>query len=143
RPLFGGTIIGNGDELRFVSTKEDAKKLTLPQSDLTSIKETTKQKYTFYKSSTINKTYNTFQMLRRKKGNEKYDKEFVYMEDPIGYRYTLDGIFPKQAWGKIIVANDNELLKANYPFYEKKNDKIQPSGISVFSSTDNGKSWKL
>lgn len=143
RPAFAGTVLPNGDEIRFASTKEDAKKLKLKKSNLVAKKESTKQEYRFYKASELSEANNTFVLNRKKKGTNQYVKENVVLNDPTGYRYEVAGIYNKQVWGDIIVGNNNELLKANYPYFTKEKDKISLSGVGIFSSTDNGKSWKL
>jgi len=76
------------------------------------------------------------------RGGGQWQPESTELDDPIGLRYTVNGLLPRIWWGDLGVARDGSLMAVIYPGNAEGLPKLYCHAV-CYRSTDLGKTWKL
>jgi len=138
----GGLIMPNGDRIK-IHTPEALKTedIRLPEP----IKGTYSPKgYTFYKVSELPEQLQGVYISRLRKDEAKWNIEHSVLNDPLAVRYDRGGLLPVVWWGDMHIASDGVIYAGVYPSLVLNDyGKVDPSGVSFYSSTDEGHTWNL
>jgi hypothetical protein len=140
----GGLLLPNGDRIQVSTPKAlEVAKLKLP-APLDSRKENYGRQCALYKMSELPEQLQGVYLSRMAKGTDSWRVEHAVLNDPKAVRYTDNDWFPIVWWGDMRVAADGSIIAGMYPdFHMDENNKVAPSGVGFYRSTDQGRTWDV
>ena len=140
----GGFELPNGDHIKIHTPKAiKIEELQLPDS-IGFSKENYGRTFVYYKMNELPEELQGVYLNRMVKGSNSWTIEHAELHDPLAIRYTDSGWFPVVWWGDMNLASDGSIIAGIYPgFYLNDNNKVPPSGVLFYRSTDNGHTWNI
>jgi tetratricopeptide (TPR) repeat protein len=133
-----GFRLRNGNWLRIDTPPSlEASALQLPERAGTFTSYRTE--YSVYPMRTLAKELR--QIFFQRFAGGKWQQQSAELDDPDGYRYTVQGRFPRIWWGDIQRARDGSLIAVSYPRIGAT--KPFRFGSACYRSLDEGVTWKM
>jgi hypothetical protein len=141
-PIGGGLVLSNKDEIKIYTPPAlgiDTLHLPKPIANVP-----TGRKFTFYRLSELPPSLQGVYIQRLHKGEKQWSIEHDSLYDPDVARYSESGLFPVVWWGDMQIAEDGSAIAGTYPGFKiANNNKVSPSGVFFYRSTDEGHTWNV
>jgi hypothetical protein len=135
-----GLLLSNGDRLLIATTAPIPvadRTLPAPAGEQISYKVAS----TVYRMRDLAPEFRLIFFDRYPRGASSWERESTPLDDPKGFRYSTQGLFPRIWWGDMRIAPDQSLVALVYPALDKIGKQFYHSP-TCYLSLDQGKTWR-